>query len=230
MWQSHTDEIVGASFGAQVEVMILNARGAATATADRRFVRHELQSASRRCTRITGDGAPSAALWRWDLARVQLGSDGIGRQAGQFRQNRPQRLGPRLSLVAILNALGIKLARRARGGVCSAQGRAKRVCMADSFRPRIKFVVGPDGLPLTIADLPPPGTQERWVCQRKALVVAAVRGGLLSLGDACNRYNLTFDDFLYWQTAINQHGLAGLRARYAQTARELAVLSDAGPV
>jgi hypothetical protein len=100
----------------------------------------------------------------------------------------------------------------------------------DSFRPRITFVVGPDGLPLTIADLPPPGTQERWVCQRKALVVAAVRGGLLSLGDACNRYNLTFDDFLYWQTAINQHGLAGLRTRYAQTARELAVLSDAGPV
>jgi hypothetical protein len=92
--------------------------------------------------------------------------------------------------------------------------------MLDSFRPRIKFVVGPDGLPLTIADLPPPGTQERWVCQRKALVVAAVRGGLLSLGDACNRSTLTFDEFLSWQTAIDQHGLAGLRATYAQEYRQ----------
>jgi hypothetical protein len=80
--------------------------------------------------------------------------------------------------------------------------------MLDPFRPRIKFTVAPDGSPLTIADLPPPGTQERWVCQRKALVVAAVRGGLLSLGDACKRYSLTIDEFLSWQSAINQHGLA----------------------
>jgi hypothetical protein len=78
--------------------------------------------------------------------------------------------------------------------------------MLDPFRPRI--VVAPDGSQLTIADLPPPGTQERWVCRHKALVVAAVRCGLLSLGDACNRYSLTIDEFLSWQSAINQHGLA----------------------
>ena len=36
-----------------------------------------------------------------------------------------------------------------------------------------KYVIGPTGAPLTIADLPPPNTQ-RWVIRRKAEVVAAV--------------------------------------------------------
>ena len=52
--------------------------------------------------------------------------------------------------------------------------------MSDALRPRVKYVIGPDGSPLTIADLPPP-TTKRWVIRRKAEVVAAVRGGLLSL-------------------------------------------------
>ena len=43
---------------------------------------------------------------------------------------------------------------------------------------RLKYVIGPDGCPLTIADLPPINTR-RWVIRRKAEVVAAVRGGLL---------------------------------------------------
>ena len=51
--------------------------------------------------------------------------------------------------------------------------------------------------PLTIANLPTPGTK-RWVIRRKAEVVAAVRGGLLSLEEACNRYTLTVDEFLSW--------------------------------
>ena len=40
-------------------------------------------------------------------------------------------------------------------------------------------VMGPDGNPLTLDDLPAPGTT-RWVIRRKAEVVAAVRGGLLT--------------------------------------------------
>src|SRR6266436_6054794 len=55
-------------------------------------------------------------------------------------------------------------------------------------RPRVSYVIGPDGSPLTLADLPPPNTN-RWVIRRKAEVVAAVRGGLLSLDDACKRYD-----------------------------------------
>src|ERR1043166_8768517 len=60
---------------------------------------------------------------------------------------------------------------------------------------RVSYVIGPDGSPLTLADLPPPSTR-RWVIRRKAEVVAAVRGGLLSLDDACKRYTLTGEEFL----------------------------------
>src|SRR5664280_2423492 len=67
--------------------------------------------------------------------------------------------------------------------------------MTISLRPRPKYVMGPDGSPLTIADLPPPGT-ERWVIRRKAEVIAAVRGGLLSLEEACSRYMLTVAELL----------------------------------
>jgi hypothetical protein len=70
--------------------------------------------------------------------------------------------------------------------------------MTAPHQPRLKYVIGPDGGPLTLADLPEPGTA-RWVVRRKAQVVAAVRGGLLSLDDACSRYMLTVEEFLAWQ-------------------------------
>lgn len=77
------------------------------------------------------------------------------------------------------------------------------------------YVIGPDGSPLTLADLPNPSTK-RWVIRRKAEVVAAVRGGLLSLEEACERYRLTVEEFLGWQRAIDKHGLAGLRTTRIQ--------------
>lgn len=87
-----------------------------------------------------------------------------------------------------------------------------------SLRVRTLYVVGPDGGPLTTADLPPAGTK-RWVIRRKAEVVAAVRGGLLSLDEACERYRLTVDEFLSWQRTIDRHGIAGLRATRVQDYR-----------
>jgi uncharacterized protein DUF1153 len=72
------------------------------------------------------------------------------------------------------------------------------------------YVVGPYGSPLTLADLPAPGTT-RWVIRRKAEIIAAVRGGLLSLEEACSHYTLTVEEFLTWQRSIDRHGLAGLR-------------------
>ena len=57
-----------------------------------------------------------------------------------------------------------------------------RVIMTDQqFRSRVRYVIGPDGSPLTVADLPPKDTK-RWVIRRKAEVVAAVRGGLAEPG------------------------------------------------
>ncbi|BBE72517.1 DUF1153 domain-containing protein [Oharaeibacter diazotrophicus] len=90
--------------------------------------------------------------------------------------------------------------------------------MTEQMRPRVKYVIGPDGSPLTIADLPPEDTK-RWVIRRKAEVVAAVRGGLLSLEEACKRYTLTTEEFISWQQSIDRHGLAGLRATRVQQYR-----------
>ena len=50
-----------------------------------------------------------------------------------------------------------------------------------------RYIVGPTGAALTLADLPPANTQ-RWVIRRKAEVVAAVRGGLLTREEARERY------------------------------------------
>ncbi len=80
-------------------------------------------------------------------------------------------------------------------------------------------VVGPTGEQLTLKDLPPKDTK-RWVVRRKAEVVAAVRGGLLSLEDACRKYTLSVEEFLSWQRAIDEDGLLGLRTTRVQDYRQ----------
>lgn len=80
------------------------------------------------------------------------------------------------------------------------------------------FTIGPDGSPLTVAGLPAPETR-RWVARRKAEVVAAVRGGLLSLDEACRRYNLTAEEFTSWERLIDRHGTSGLRVTRLQDFR-----------
>ncbi|MGD1880335.1 MAG: DUF1153 domain-containing protein [Kiloniellaceae bacterium] len=83
-------------------------------------------------------------------------------------------------------------------------------------------VIGPAGKPLSLDDLPPPGTK-RWVIRRKAEVVTAVRAGLLTLEEACARYNLSVEEFLSWQSLIDKHGMRGLRTtRLQQYRRHLA--------
>ena len=78
-----------------------------------------------------------------------------------------------------------------------------------------EYIVGPNGDIITVADLPSPGTT-RWVIRRKAEVVLAVHGGLLSLEDACRRYQLTAEEFSAWQRAIERYGLLGLRSTHLQ--------------
>lgn len=81
-------------------------------------------------------------------------------------------------------------------------------------------VVGPLGEPLTMASLPPAGTS-RWVPRRKAEVVAAVNGGLLTIDSACERYDLTLEELASWQRAIDRSGMAGLRVTQIQHYREV---------
>ncbi|MBI1360306.1 MAG: DUF1153 domain-containing protein [Alphaproteobacteria bacterium] len=79
-------------------------------------------------------------------------------------------------------------------------------------------VIGPDGRKLTLDDLPPPGIK-RWVTRRKAEVVAAVRGGLLSVDDVCGRYELTQEEFSGWERLYERHGVKGLRTTRLQNYR-----------
>lgn len=72
--------------------------------------------------------------------------------------------------------------------------------------------------PTSIDDLPPPNTK-RWVVRRKAAVVAAVRSGVISLEEACNRYTLSVEEFLSWERAMEKHGLRGLRVTRLQDYR-----------
>jgi hypothetical protein len=58
-----------------------------------------------------------------------------------------------------------------------------------------------------------------------------VRGGLLSMSDACARYCLTMEEFLNWQAQVDRNGLKGLRATRVQDYRSLdrhKGLSDVG--
>jgi hypothetical protein len=118
-----------------------------------------------------------------------------------------------------LRVLSQILSRRLYGGEVLFSSCSVSSSMTEPHRPRVKYVIGPDGSPLTIADLPAPGTK-RWVIRRKAEVVAAVRGGLLSLEEACSRYTLTVEEFLAWQYSIDRHGLAGLRTTRLQQYRQ----------
>ena len=92
--------------------------------------------------------------------------------------------------------------------------------MIENQKIRPAQVIGPLGEPLTLDTLPPPSTT-RWVVRRKAEVVAAVNGGLLSVDEACERYGLTLEEFATWQRAIDRVGMAGLRVTRIQQYKEL---------
>ena len=85
---------------------------------------------------------------------------------------------------------------------------------------RPQEVIGPAGKPLTADNLPAPDTS-RWVARRKAEVVAAVNGGLLTIPEACSRYSLTLEEFASWQRAVERDGLAGLQVTKSKFFRDL---------
>lgn len=92
--------------------------------------------------------------------------------------------------------------------------------MIENQKIRPSQVIGPLGEPLTLATLPPPSTR-RWVVRRKAQVVAAVNGGLLTIDEVCARYALTLEEFSSWQRAIDRSGMPGLRVTRIQHYKSL---------
>lgn len=85
------------------------------------------------------------------------------------------------------------------------------------FKPA--WVTGPRGERSTVATLPA-SSIDRWTARRKAEVVAAIDGGLLSVAEACEKYELTLEELTCWQRAIERSGLLGLRITRVQHYRD----------
>ena len=64
-------------------------------------------------------------------------------------------------------------------------------------KPAADRAIGPD----VTEDLPS-SNDVRWVRRRKAQVVAAVRGGILTLSDALARYSLSLEEFIEWEREV----------------------------
>ena len=101
----------------------------------------------------------------------------------------------------------------------SDRKRRERHYMIENQDIRPAQVIGPLGEPLTIADLPSPSTK-RWVMRRKAEVVAAVNGGLLTIDEVLGRYGLTLEECASWQRAMDRSGMKGLRVTRIQKYRD----------
>ena len=78
-----------------------------------------------------------------------------------------------------------------------------------------RAVTLPDRTVMTRADLPDPKTR-RWVASRKAAVVRAVAYGLIAREDALKTYGLTDEELDAWQSAVEEHGDAALKATALQ--------------
>jgi hypothetical protein len=73
---------------------------------------------------------------------------------------------------------------------------------------------------IALNEILPPTDTKRWVARRKAVVVDAVRRGVLTLEEACQRYRLSIEEFHAWERAIQAHGVGGLRVTRLQIYRD----------
>jgi hypothetical protein len=65
----------------------------------------------------------------------------------------------------------------------------------------------------------PPADTKRWVVSRKAIVVDAVRKGLITLPDVCARYNLSEEEIRSWMKLSERGGSRALRVTRLQDYR-----------
>ena len=81
-------------------------------------------------------------------------------------------------------------------------------------------VAGPNGELITLSNLPKSNTT-RWVTSRKAQLISAIRGGLLTIEEASARYKLTLEELSEWQASFERHGSRGLKATLIQQLRHV---------
>jgi len=83
----------------------------------------------------------------------------------------------------------------------------------------LRTVTLADGSTLSRGDLPSAATR-RWVASRKALVVKAVRSGLVPREEALKRWGLSEEELDGWTRAVERHGETALKATSAQRFRQ----------
>ncbi|MEL6680827.1 MAG: DUF1153 domain-containing protein [Pseudomonadota bacterium] len=81
------------------------------------------------------------------------------------------------------------------------------------------FAKDHEGRTISKADLPPRDTV-RWVARRKAVVVAAVNGGIITAEEACELYDLSPEELESWQESLAKHGTSALRVTTLQRYRQ----------
>ena len=77
-------------------------------------------------------------------------------------------------------------------------------------------------------DLPPPDTK-RWVTRRKAVIVNAVRAGVISLEEVCRLYELSVEEFLAWETCDRHPRSAGFTRHPATNLSRQPALAGSKP-
>jgi hypothetical protein len=73
---------------------------------------------------------------------------------------------------------------------------------------------------VTLADLPA-AHDRHWSARKKAIVVAAVSGGLLTLQDAHERYELSTEEYISWTSLFDGPDYAGLAQRKQKARTDL---------
>ncbi len=84
-----------------------------------------------------------------------------------------------------------------------------------------RAVTDTSGEPLTVDTLPPADTF-RWVPRRKAQVVCAIHGGLISRQEACDRYGISDAELFSWEKLLDDHGPRALEVTRTQRYRQAA--------
>lgn len=69
----------------------------------------------------------------------------------------------------------------------------------------------------------PPADTRRWVISRKGQVVKAVEAGILTVEEACNRYDLTPEELAAWRRLVQRHGVRGLRVTQLRQYRDQSI-------
>ena len=80
---------------------------------------------------------------------------------------------------------------------------------------------------LALETLPAPDTK-RWIPRRKAIVLAALRTGLLRIDEACERYGLSADEIISWQRLVERYGVTALRTTRLQVYRSSGKQAERG--